>query len=170
MLLDLLTRFQTLVVGVLGFGGVILTLFFNARLARRQRSDEREHERRVYRAALRVELQALRDVYTDRATMLETAPRGCLVPARAGTEVFDRLLDKIGLLSPEESAVVLRAFVLAKELPGRVRLLEADTFARSPEEPLAEWIRVAKQHTAAVGQMHAGFIERFDEALRALEK
>ena len=43
---------QYLIVGIIGFVGVIFALWFNAREARKQRRDERRHEGETMRAAL----------------------------------------------------------------------------------------------------------------------
>jgi hypothetical protein len=58
-MVDLVERFQTLVVGITGFAGVIASLVVNAWLARRQQAQRVEHERDVLRTALRAELGVL---------------------------------------------------------------------------------------------------------------
>ena len=42
-------EFQNLIVGSIGFAGVIFTLWFNSNEARKQRREERQHEREAVR-------------------------------------------------------------------------------------------------------------------------
>jgi hypothetical protein len=65
-----------LIVGGVGFTGVILTLATNASLARRQHVRQVEHERTVVRTALRAELEAIAKAYRDRIEML-SEPSAC---------------------------------------------------------------------------------------------
>jgi hypothetical protein len=55
-LYTLVQEFQSLIVGTLGFAGVIITLVLNARYAREQRREERSHECQTLRVALIEEL------------------------------------------------------------------------------------------------------------------
>ncbi len=68
--MDWLNNYQTLIVGVVGFAGVILTLLYNAKTARAQRDEEREHERRALRAALIAELQINRYSLEENSRLL----------------------------------------------------------------------------------------------------
>ena len=60
-------HFQTQIVGIIGFAGVIATLWFNARQARNQRIDERHHESEALRTALIEELKIIRESVTENA-------------------------------------------------------------------------------------------------------
>jgi len=51
-LLDFLNNYQYLIVGILGFAGVIFTLWFNSSLARNQRFEARKHQLEALRSAL----------------------------------------------------------------------------------------------------------------------
>src|SRR5919109_570157 len=53
-------EFQTLIVGCLGFAGVIITLVLNAWYSRQQRREERRHECQTLRVALIEELRIIR--------------------------------------------------------------------------------------------------------------
>ena len=65
-MIDLLDRFQTLVVGALGFIGIIVTIATSAWLTRRQYSRQIKHEGDMLRVALRAELEIIRDAFVDR--------------------------------------------------------------------------------------------------------
>jgi hypothetical protein len=68
-------EFQTLIVGFLGFAGVIFTLWFNAWQTRRQRREERHHESETLRVALVEELGINRD-WVVRETEKDERPLG----------------------------------------------------------------------------------------------
>ena len=53
-------KYQYLIVGVIGLAGVIFTLWYNAREARKERQAERRHERQTLRTALTEELKVHR--------------------------------------------------------------------------------------------------------------
>ncbi len=93
-----LTQYQTLIVGLLGFTGVILTLLTNARLNRKQHARQIEHERTALKAALSTELSIIRDTFRDRLEMIgePTGSQGMWVPLDTMTDVYGRVLDKIG--------------------------------------------------------------------------
>ncbi|HEY1897011.1 MAG TPA: hypothetical protein VGG62_12090 [Terracidiphilus sp.] len=54
-------QYQTLIVGILGFTGVMATLAINAWLARKAERRKIEHETRVLRIALTEEMKVQRD-------------------------------------------------------------------------------------------------------------
>jgi hypothetical protein len=78
----LLREYQTLIVGALGFTGVIITLLANAALTRRQHARQVDHERSALKAALGAELSIIRDAYMDRIKTISEAPatQGMLMP------------------------------------------------------------------------------------------
>jgi hypothetical protein len=162
-MVEILARFQTVLVGALGFVGVITTLAVNGVLARRQLRNQRDHDGRVLKTALRIELEALRDSYVSRIENIDKGESDFFVPATTATAVFDRLLDKIGLLSVEDGAAVLKAYALAKELPVRLRLLGG---VHEPEISKLGWIPVLAKNANVVRRMHVEFIKAFDEAIQ----
>jgi hypothetical protein len=96
--------YQTLIVGVLGFAGVVATLFINAW---RQRKTERrriEHETRALRIALIEEMKAQRNALVHSAEGAKEAKNtsgggSALTPLRRWSNIFDGSLDKLGLLT-----------------------------------------------------------------------
>ena len=58
-----LTEYQTLIVGTIGFLGVMLTIFATAQMNRRQHAREAEHEARIVRTALLVELKLAKEAF-----------------------------------------------------------------------------------------------------------
>lgn len=118
----------TLIVGVVGFAGVIGAQFLNAYLARRQRREAIEHERRALRTALVAELTRAKGILQGRADTTAKTPPGqeaeFFVPTRPMTHVYDRLTDKLGLLKATEVGKVVEAYEMLRELPLRLRLLE----------------------------------------------
>ena len=112
---DLIKTYQTLIVGIVGFGGVMLTLAFNAHLARQQREEELARERFKLRIALLEELKIIRSGLQEaleRSEGLEVEGTGVYylhnVPISGAYDLF---LDRIGLLTPEEVSKVMLAYL-----------------------------------------------------------
>ena len=103
--IDSLQQWQTLIVGIVGFAGVMLTIAMNAWLSRRQHVREIHHEARVLRAALKAELEVIREAFNDRIEIINNAgtSRSMLVPLETMTDVYASLIDRIGFLSERET-------------------------------------------------------------------
>lgn len=107
--------FATIAVGLLGFSGVCLTLWWNARLAREKSEDERAHERETLARGLAAELRLAREA-VERAKQagLPADDEKLLVPPLT-TEIFDRSGDRLGLLPIGVVSPTLNAFLVIKE-------------------------------------------------------
>jgi len=123
--LDLLQKFQTAIVGVIGFTGVILTLIVNAAVARRQVRDNRTHERQVVARALLAELKSHREALArnvGEAKEDESPLVGMITPILQ-VPVFDANLSRIGVLPVGSIEPVLNAFLCLKEYNPTIALL-----------------------------------------------
>ncbi len=117
---DLLRQFQTLVVGIVGFRGVIITLLVNARLSRLQHVRQVEHERTVVRTAPKAELQAVAQSYRGRIERLEDTHShqrgGALLSLDSMTDVYESMIGHLGLLSESQVQAVLNAYLLVERV------------------------------------------------------
>ncbi len=124
LILELLERFQTSLIGLVGFGGVILTLRHNAKQAERNHAQQVAHERKTIHVALITELKINRFSLQENVQMLEQTIQenekrqdgggdGALVPAWTMTEAYESFLPKIGLLSAEQPKLVMYAYLTA---------------------------------------------------------
>lgn len=160
-------EYQTLIVGALGFTGVIFTLLTNAWLNRKQHTRQVEHERTALKAALSAELSIIRDTFVDRINMIgEGATRSMLVPLDTMTGVYERVIEKIGLLSRDQVNRVLRAYLLIQQMPDRLRFFQ-DNNEIEPERN--GYIRIDAKHIGNVREMHVNFLVDIDSAIAALE-
>jgi len=168
---DFFARYQTFIVGVLGFTGVMLTLWWNARQARRQREAVIEHDRTSVRRALLEQLKFLKLSFEDRdRTMGEAEKDGSdafLVPTDTMTDAYHRLIDRIGLLTAEQAAKAIQAYLAVRQMPAKLRLME-DTHLSG--DLARDWIRVDKKRFADVRAMHHNHAGLIDDAIRALEE
>jgi len=109
---NFIRQYQALVVGGVGFGGVILTLITNARLSRLQHLRQIQHEAPVLRAALKAELDLIRNAFQDRIDSISDAECGpgqtMLIPLNSMSDVYTSMIGRIGLLSPAETRAVYR--------------------------------------------------------------
>lgn len=113
----------TIVAGTLALFGVILALCGNALLQWWDRRSKRRHDRDVIRSALLAELAHLHVSYEYRVGLMEKAKDSFDVPVHTATEVYDRVLDRVGLFTAQEASAVIHAYLAAKHLPMNLRRL-----------------------------------------------
>ena len=167
MIIDFLERFQTGIVGLIGFTGVILTLFVNAWIARRHGRDARKHERETLGRALLAELSSHRQsIKRNIEAVTERAGNGTgalLVPAITNTPVFDASVARIGLLPGEQLGPVLEACLTLKEIDRSISLISA------PD--VSGHYRIIKGEYAPKAQpMLESLLPVLDAAIAALER
>jgi hypothetical protein len=164
----LLEKYQTIVVGLVGFTGVIVTLYANSRLDRKQHEREILHEERALRQALISELRILRGILEDRSqAKLEGPYSDCMFPALIPDTVYQTFLPRIGILSKEEVSAVMGAYVLVAELPQRLWLLCP---AANVERGTQEYIFIDKRHLATAVGIHKVLLREVSKALNVLEQ
>ena len=124
-LLATIKEFQSLFVGIIGFGGVMLTIWLNASQARKQRQDERQHNRATLRTALIAELKIHRnsiDENRDRNDGISEST-GYVVPTDPMDDVYRAFTPRIGLLSREEVRKVLLAYLSIRAYHAKLFLI-----------------------------------------------
>lgn len=163
-ILDFVESFQTLIVGILGFLGVVATLSFNSKLSRDLRKDELHHERNSIRHALITELQSLKSSFEGRARPNETE-QDLLILKKIETSIYDVLLPKIHVLSPKEIESVLQAYLLIRETPTRLSLLAAGSDMDGVPE---DYFHIKNKYLDTALGMHGVFIKDIDKALDSL--
>jgi hypothetical protein len=114
-MLDSLKGLQSALVGFLGFSGVMVTLWWNARLARLGREAAAEQERRSLRTALVEELRHF-SFYLKAAVMLVDKQEGGAIMPTFSARIFDESVSKIGLLTQTEVASIVRTYNLLDAL------------------------------------------------------
>ena len=168
MILDLLERFQTSLVGALGFTGVIITMVANAKIQRSLQATQREHEVLSLRTALLVELKENVQMYEARISNLSKADgmQHALMPNKVTNNIYQSSLTNIGLLSDKEVESVLRAYLLLEDVPYRLRILVGTSNVGGYND---EFIRIDadRQHDAM--NIHEALLPTIREAVAALE-
>lgn len=116
---------QYLIVGIIGLGGVIFTLWFNAREARKQRQEERSHDCNALRTALVEELQINREAFerNSRRSEPQEESGGCFVPTDAMDDTYRAFVDRIGLLTQEEVRKVMYAYLSIRTYHSKLFLI-----------------------------------------------
>lgn len=107
----------TLTVGVLGFGGVIYTLWFNADQVRKLRREEQQNERQAMRTALLEELKiSLKGIEKNvEKHSPPNEPRDVTAPTDILDDVYQAFTNRIGMLSPEEVQKVMLAYLSIRQ-------------------------------------------------------
>lgn len=168
VILELLERFQTSLVGVLGFTGVIITMLANAKIQRNLQSAQRQHEVRSLRTALLVELKANVQMYETRISDLSktVGTHHALIPSKVTNNIYQSSLSDVGLLSAKEVEAVLRAYLLLEEMPYRLRLLVGTNNVGGYND---EFISIDADRQDAAKKIHEALLPTLREAVAALE-
>lgn len=173
---DFVKNYQALLVGILGFIGVMGTLVLNAWLARKAERRRIAHEARVLRTALIEEMKVQRDALLHGAEGSKKANDGsnALTPLRRWTDIFDGSLSRLGLLNPEEVAALLDAYLPLKELTSKIRLLELrvppdERRVEYGEGPPEGYATVGHKDVAFLAELHSIYAPAFDKAIQTLE-
>ena len=125
--LDLLYRFQTLIVGGLAFTGVVVALAGNAWLARKERRKIREHDKSVLRAALLAELKIIQSALNDNIKKMDIPKMDVLVTIATMSHVYDAHISKIGLLTTDEIESVIFFHMTHKQFRENLILIHGAT-------------------------------------------
>ena len=155
-------------VGLLGFFGVIYTIRMNARLARDKSEHQLNHERAALRTALCAELTSIRTTYENRSQDCEDANgTSVYIPEYVPNQIYQKLLDRIGLLTLAEIESVIQAYLLVVELPERLRFLSED-FGITGEP--SGYIHIRSKYVKNAGDIHISFLKKTNSAIKALER
>lgn len=95
-----------------------------------------------------------------------------LIPVKRWSDIFDKSIDKLGLLQPEEVAAVLDAHLNLKELTSKLRLMELRIppdrrrveFGNAP----SDFALIASGDLTAVAEMHSTHLAAFEHAISKL--
>lgn len=167
--MDWLNPLTTLIVGGIGFAGVIYTLRHNAKTARIQRNEEREHEREALRAALLAELQINRQSLQENSRKLRENPSeetgGAYVPTDRMDGAYQSFLPRIGLLSKGEVHKVMWAYLSLQQYNADL-LLMGEPAHKSPRHVMVS----GKRSLQLLAAKQQGMLEPIDQAIKALEE
>lgn len=163
--LDLLLKFQTALVGLVGFAGVILTLVVNSRIARRQVQDQRRHDRLALQRALLAELESQRETITNNIADIEKRAgeeyEGMYHP-RLLVPIFDASIPRLGLVDDAGLPAILHGFQVIRGFNRRLSFIaepHGDTDFLVPENRVKTLAGMLKTTLPAV-----------DKAIEALSK
>jgi len=165
---DLLARYQTGLVGLLGFAGVIVTLWWNASLSARAQRRAVKSEIASLRAALLAELtlsRAFLALTADQLDQLEDEnaetedKQPALVQPFEPPEVYTALVSKIGLLSPEDATKIVRGYQFLKR---------ARRGAASFGTVKGDYVEVPPEHVVDARSYYEDAMIGMEVAIRAL--
>lgn len=167
-----LQQFQGMLVGFVGFAGVITTLFMNDLIARRQHATALGHERQSLRTALIEELQVLRGMYDSNARTCHRAQekipnpptRAAFdVPVYDMTDIYDRATARLGILSSPEVGKVMHAYMMHRQVRHRIVNLLAD-----PQTITSASVKVPATRTGVLKAMCESLLPELDAAITLL--
>jgi len=163
--LDFIKSYQTLIVGFLGFVGVICTLWFNAWLARRQRREERQHELETLRSALLVELdinrQALQENLKKDFNTQDVG--GCLVPTDLMDDAYRAFTDRIGLLTTNEVHKVMLTYLTLRNFNSKLFLIGGSVHTGDRH------VNIPAKNLSLLSEMQKELVSPINKAIEALK-
>ena len=166
----MLQTYQTLIVGTLGFLGVIITMLANAYLQRKQYERKIQHETNSLRVALKTELKANRQSFEGRIEQFQESDEyytDALVQNRSDDKIYNRLLDNIGLLTEKEIEKVSEAYAFLAEVPYRIRIIVGTDAIGGFND---EFIRISKEHHETVNQIHQVALPIVSDAIDTIDE
>lgn len=163
-------EFQTLIVGIVGFAGVILTLCFNARQAREQRREERRHECQTLRAALIEELKINRETLVSNMHNVRDTANGLpegggyFVPTDPMDDAYRAFTLRIGLLSQAEVSKVMYAYLSLRTYNAQLFLVGV------PPHTGDRHVQVPVENAQRLAGLLEGRVGPIEEAIAVLER
>jgi hypothetical protein len=161
-----LKDYQALVVGGVGFAGVIFTLWHNAKVARDRRDEERADERKALRAALVAELQINLEALRENSAKVRKDPPkeggGLFVPTDRMDGAYRSFLPRIGLLSEGEVSAVMRAYLSLETYNAKLFLIGL------PVHTSPRHVHVPAKNALALAGMQEAMVEPVEKAVKAL--
>lgn len=170
MIMCILETYQTLIVGTLGFVGVIVSLLANAYLQRKQYDREKLHKANSLRVALKTELRSNLESFESRIEQFEERNKvytDALVQNRSNDSIYKELLTHIGLLTEQEVEKITAAYAFLTEIPYRIRILVGTDGIGGFND---EFIRIPKEHHEAVTGIHQVAIPIVTAAIEEIDK
>lgn len=159
-LLELVKSFQTMIVGAVGFLGVIWTMRANARIARAEHQRQLETKRATLRRILAAEFRNYS--HALRGNLKASTPEGELFSVGRVTRIFsESLATDLGLLELDEIDIVVNALI---SMEGLNHFLENHSLEHSETRflvPVAAWeeYREAASKTANALELGTQAIE-----------
>jgi hypothetical protein len=135
--------FQTLFGTLVGFAGVCLTLWFNARVADNKRATEIAHDRNTTRVALSSELSVIkRSVEAWKDVLDQVAKEGHVAlprsfDAEGGSRAYRAALPKIGLLTEAEIQQAVLAYSQYESLSKMSHDMQKQINPSQPDEAMS---------------------------------
>lgn len=127
MVYDFLLQFQSLIVGFIGFSGVVATLIVNARIQRIQKENDRTERMKSIRTALSSELSIISEAIEGNVSKIKDGPdeeyQSLLIPTNRMDSVFQSMISDLGNLSPPEVKDVLFAYLTYDTFLSSITLL-----------------------------------------------
>lgn len=163
-MLVIVQSFQTLIVGFLGFGGVIFTLWFNAWQARKQYSEKLQRERETLRVALMEELKIIRNSLRQNTSLEALDGHAGLVPTDPMDDIYRAFTQRIGLLSASEVEKVMYAYLSLRTVTKKLFVIGR------PHHSGDHHVVVPAQSMPILQAMQTNLIAPIDEAIAALHE
>jgi hypothetical protein len=161
-------KYQALVVGGLGFAGVIYTIYYNAKNQLELQNEKIKHDVRTLRVAFKTELLANKDAYETRIEQFSKPKdnyKDALIKNKSINDIYKTLLSNIGQLSEKEVENIYDAYQVIGELQYRLRILAGTDSIAGYE---SEFITFNQVDLDYVNQLHELFLPSIVKAIDSI--
>lgn len=168
-ILLILKTYQTLIVGFLGFSGVVLTMLFNAKMQREQHASNLKHEANLLRVAIKTELLANQEAYEIRIKEFNKPNSDypdALMKNSLVDNIYNELIGKIGVLTEVEVEKVIHAYAIMSEVLYRVRIIAGTDKIIGYNN---ESIRITEEKFETVSKLHANILPSIVQAISSID-
>jgi len=160
-LFEFASEFQTAIVGIIGFGGVILTQVLNARYARQREEAALKSKRDAVTAAILTELKVFRDVIATNADSPRPEEGIFTHMPRPKRTVSTELMNELGLVHTNSLEDVLLGLLTIDEI-GRSLIFLAD-------ESNEDFLTFGPDRFPAMAESLKTTLKFLDEAISSIE-
>lgn len=116
-MLEFIKQYQIFCAGIMGLSGVVITILANGYYSRKQYARDIQKQKASISAAIKAELEVNRSTFEERIKAIEKAPGKFCMPVKQFMDVYQKNLDKIGILDAEQVRRIVSTYLLIEEVP-----------------------------------------------------
>lgn len=163
--MELVQGYQNLLVGIVGFAGVMITLWYGAKSARGQRKEELNQECVAISVALVAELEINLNALEEGIRRIkESSDDAIQISTESMDEAYTSFLSRIGLLSQDKVRRTMKAYLSIRTYHAHLQLIGC------PVRGNDKYVKINAESTNMVAGMMENLRGPIRDAILALEE
>lgn len=161
--------FQDIIGALLGFTGVVITLWYNGHAARVQERRIRKQEANAIRSAIKAELSNLEnDFQSNFGKLSEEGPPYLKIPVKHLADMYKTYLDRLYYLTPDEIAAIAMAYQVLDNVSAGICARRGTP--PTEEEQKLGYITIMQEHFGILQSAAMAVLYHINAALTAIDK